>query len=337
MSQQNQVMSDILECNNRAVQHLKRGNSSEAVLILLKTVFKLRKARDRYLDCNSSSDSESNSDSNNSNIHNNSPLQSLRRSTNPATFCQRKRNTTRIRTSRTRTRATSEDDQDTRSEINHVTQEPTEQLEEEDFASSSDSFLATVPLSEWPKTRSSTESSAQNSNSNTATYNILPTENTGNLPENVFMLFDQAFIAQSEMPIADINQDLTYAFILFNTGLALHIKGMTERNDKHASYNSLHLAVKFYKISLGVLEQGATGRGNPTEIVLLLLSLFNNLGHICSHVADMKEALHCVQWLRSLVNAKSSLLLPHLREEHSFFTLSVLIPPGSEFALAPAA
>jgi hypothetical protein len=128
------------------------------------------------------------------------------------------------------------------------------------------------------------------------------------------------------------SQELTYAFILYNMGLALHIKGMEHK--KHAQ--SLHLAVKFYKLSLGVLEN-ACDNGRPNEVVLLLLAIFNNMGHIRSHFADIKEALHCVQWLRSLVTAKSPLLLPHLRDEHSFFTLSVLIPPGSEFALAPAA
>lgn len=294
----------IFEYNNRAVQHLRRGNSSEAVLILLKAVFKLRKVRSESI-CNSN--------------HGTSPADAGTSATTPtpttaASF------STETEPCQAVSSISSTNDPDNNMYSSRM--DPSSADRSLEVLDAEDSFMAHVPISDWPKTRVTT----------------IDNNNGAVLPENVFMLFDQAFIPASSPESVDgaaspRYQELAYAFILYNLGLALHMKGM--EHEKH--YQSLHLAVKFYRMALAVLEQHCDD-GRPSEIVLLLLALFNNIGHIRSHFADINEALHCVQWLRSLVTAKSPLLMnSHLREEHSFFTLSILIPPGLEFALAPAA
>jgi len=304
------------EWNNRAVQHLRRGNSSDAVLILLKTVFRLRKARakeglsqgqDKVVFSSSSQINDGN-------------------------------------TSNKKPRSAS---------LGHDTVSGGHQYEamEEEEEEEANKFVANVPISTWPRSpcddahrpfRQQQQQQGHHQRSNSCpdhpAHALQHRRSARRRPvENVFTLFDHAFVTSTHQVDGAIYRPLTYAIVLYNTGLALHLKGMEDDEIKTTQSQSLHLAAKFYTMALEVLEESSCQDGTSSEVLLLLLSLYNNLGHIQCHFFNVKEAQQCVEWLRNLVNAKSVLLLPHLREEHSFFCLSLLIPPGSEFSLAPAA
>ena len=210
--------------NNRAIQHLRQGNSSDAVLILLKAVFRLRKARARE-----------------------GVPKGFQSKEGQAVLSQ---------------------------------------------------LAANISLEVFPKPQTPTEAA--------------------------FPLFDQAFVFSNSAHTTDDAHlwPLTYGILLYNTGLALHVKGM----ENGGQPQSLHLAMKFYRMALEVLEAPVGGS------LLLLLALFNNMGHIQCHFYNVEEALQCVDWLKALISAKSTVLRPR---EHSFFSLSVLT--GSKLTLAPAA
>lgn len=285
------IAMNTFDWNNRAVQQLRRGNSSDAVLILLKTVFRLRQARARV---------------------------GLTRTTS---------NSSNSSSEKTTTQAHQDQDQDDQ-----------------------DKFVANVPISTWPKTDLVQGDHRSRIHHHQNSDNDIRRGRRRRPVENIFTLFDHAFVTSSSTTTANTKpqedaaagaaaqyRPLTYAIVLYNTGLSLHLKGMEDDQIKQTQTQSLHLAAKFYTMALQVLEDSYCQDGSSSELLLLLLALFNNLGHIHCHLFNVPEAQRCVEWLRSLVTAKSLLLLPDMRDEHSFFCMSILIPPGSEFALAPAA
>ncbi|CAB9499435.1 expressed unknown protein [Seminavis robusta] len=301
--------------NKRAVLHLRNGNTSSGVLILLRTVFQLRKAKARLQQQQQVLTRNIDYDTTNS-------AQKQDQSNNPAIASMSTSTSTSASTSSTST-----------------------------CASARESFLTSVPisnLSNQHRVGGSTTASVVPEAADPATsVNAASSSSTTTTTTTGIRLFDHAFVTCSPHPQEGSHfRPLAYAMLLYNAGLALHIRGLETDDQDHvpkqhhnerSSSASLHLAAKFYTSALEVLERNCHD-GTPGEITLLLLAVFNNLGHIQSHFFDVTETLKSVEWLRALTEAKSSTLLPEWWGQELFFRLNVaFIPPGSVFSLAPAA
>ena len=96
-----------------------------------------------------------------------------------------------------------------------------------------------------------------------------------------FRFFDRAFLLPeigNDDPWFTANQNRVSVIILFNLALSHHSLG-----SRFGSSNDLELALKFYKICLSIVDEcGMEEPSSPSDdfVLLLLLSLFNNIGHI---------------------------------------------------------
>lgn len=245
---------NIFESNNRAVGRLRRGNPSEAVLILLKTVFRLRKLRSSRGMISSSGSFQ--------------------------------------------------------------VEEPQEMGQ----------FVVDIWVPHLSSLLQHPERPEQDQNDNDIS-NRLHAQRAIPLYNHAFV-FTPSTYAKHEPQYKDAHLwPLTYAVLLYNTALALHLKGL-QGEANFANKPSFHLAIKFYKLAVGVLEQAST-----VPCLLLLLALHNNLAHVHCSLYNVEEALQCVAWLKTVLSSKKVVALS--ASLLSFFSFNVLT--GRELSLAPAA
>ena len=82
----------------------------------------------------------------------------------------------------------------------------------------------------------------------------------------------------------------------------------------------------------------AIGDGNPEDTTLLLLALFNNIGHLYSNYFCMiPETRHCAHWMRSILSSWPCQRYQRRGGDLNFFFLSVAVMPELAFTYAPGA
>jgi hypothetical protein len=119
--------------------------------------------------------------------------------------------------------------------------------------------------------------------------------------------------------------------VIYNIGLIYHQLGC-----ERESARDFRMAEFFYTQALVRIEKTILQRNYAASFNLLILALFNNLGHVHSHFYNASEASHCRQQtlMTFLITDYSKLLNS---EEYLFFYLNLLLSEPSWPKFAPAA
>lgn len=160
-----------------------------------------------------------------------------------------------------------------------------------------------------------------------------PIEIQGDLDKEVsdafLLLYDRAFC----LPLDETRERVVSSVILYNCALASHISGVLRGNS-----TNLTNALKLYKYAYRILQQRRAEEADSTE--LLLLALYNNMGHASYQLFHLEEAVHYVKCLREQMGLSDSenagAILPTIEDEdYDFFCFNVAI--RVELMGAPAA
>jgi tetratricopeptide (TPR) repeat protein len=155
--------------------------------------------------------------------------------------------------------------------------------------------------------------------------------------DHTFTLFDRALIfdnAELAAVSSDAAQNCVSAVLLFNMGLAFHIQGVCVHNLRSQTTN-FKKAMKLYEMAIEILE-GCKGCDDELN-GLLHLSLFNNMGHICSHFGETKHAKRCFKWMQAVLQAMECSDEDIHGEEFVPFHVNVLVLRGHDALAAGAA
>jgi hypothetical protein len=157
--------------------------------------------------------------------------------------------------------------------------------------------------------------------------------------DDVFQFFNRAItIAEDDERFSTLlcPHSLTriQSTILYNLGVLCHMEAVCSGKSTLALTNSL----QFYAGAYQVLESSCREFGFPYEDALLLvLSLFNNMGHIhSSFTMDSEKTQRCVSWMQSAFAAPQTthVLAP---EDFSFFSQYISVPAAAQLMISPAA
>ena len=99
-------------------------------------------------------------------------------------------------------------------------------------------------------------------------------------------------------------------------------------------------AMRFYELSYSTIENMIQDFGGyDCNLILLLCSLYNNMGHIYARSNDAEERQFCLEWLQRTVNAEEFMACTVLSEEDCCFFSQYLMftAPSKQFSTAPAA
>lgn len=127
---------------------------------------------------------------------------------------------------------------------------------------------------------------------------------------------------------------LTWAFVLYNLALCHHHRELKNGTMKK---EALLYALELYRAGLHVI-QAAMGDGRPQDIILLILAIYNNMGHLYSHLRMLDRSEECITEMRGLllrIPQNVRVTIPH--PEYAFFQLGAMAVPEDIFNKAPAA
>ncbi|CAB9510272.1 expressed unknown protein [Seminavis robusta] len=122
--------------------------------------------------------------------------------------------------------------------------------------------------------------------------------------------------------------------ILYNLGVFCHMEAVCSGNSTLAFANAL----QFYGGAYQVLENSSKIFGFPhDDALLLVLALFNNMGHIhSSFMMDSDKTRQCISWMQSTFATPQThnALAP---EDYAFFSQYISVPAGAQLLISPAA
>jgi hypothetical protein len=148
---------------------------------------------------------------------------------------------------------------------------------------------------------------------------------------NPFNIFNRAFVVPSSPNETNLIFKHLPFVVIYNIGLIYHQLGC-----ERESARDFRMAEFFYRQALVRIEKSILQRNYAASFNLLILALFNNLGHVHSHFYNASEASHCRQQtlMTFLITDYSKLLNS---EEYLFFYLNLLLSEPSWPKFAPAA
>ena len=151
--------------------------------------------------------------------------------------------------------------------------------------------------------------------------------------ENVFTFFNRGFLFRCKDGQIDFSspkvQSQIQATVLFNMAISHHCEAIEKGNSKHLA-TALHL----YELSYSVLRNAWEG-DSLEAVLLILMSVFCNMGFIASNVFDLERTRYCMEWLKSAISWKGSASLEG--DVYFFFFKNLSFVPMREPVLAPAA
>jgi len=121
--------------------------------------------------------------------------------------------------------------------------------------------------------------------------------------------------------------------ILYNLGVVCHMEAVCS-----GSSVLFGNALQFYSGAYQVLEGSSRTMGFPAEsMLLLLLALFNNMGHIhSSALMNSDKTRQCVTWMQSTF-AMPLVTRVLAAEEYLFFSQYICVPASQQLRISPAA
>ena len=142
------------------------------------------------------------------------------------------------------------------------------------------------------------------------------------------VFYDRAFF----LPLDESRERVISSVILYNCALASHISGVFQGNSEN-----LTNALRLYKYAFRILQEV---KADTDSTQLLLLALYNNMGHASFQLFHLDEAEHYVTCLRGEMGLSDSeplgAALPTIEDDdYDFFCFNVAI--RVELMGAPAA
>jgi hypothetical protein len=149
-----------------------------------------------------------------------------------------------------------------------------------------------------------------------------------------FAFYPCAFsFSGTEQAAANINDARTAAVIMYNFGLCFHVYGLNRPSPQY-----FLKALTMYTSALGLVEVASGTSGDAFSDHLLILALYNNIGHISSCEHKSHDTQMCLDRLRSILVVKAEQVerdmtywntpIPVL--EYAGFHLNVIILHGTE-------
>jgi hypothetical protein len=143
-------------------------------------------------------------------------------------------------------------------------------------------------------------------------------------PDNTFVLYDKSFlfsVASNHDYGIEVDMDTWKlqlgAILLYNWGVANHCVAISTGSTTH-----LQRSFKIYSRAFAVLTQRTDMDFNDST-TLLLLALYNNMGHCCSHLAEPESAQKCHQYIRSICG-RAKRLRQGFTSEYAIFDVNNL-------------
>lgn len=107
-------------------------------------------------------------------------------------------------------------------------------------------------------------------------------EDTENVAKNAFSFYTSAFVfagSEAELKATSLNEVRSASVVLYNFGLCFHVHGVSRAASQAYFAKALHM----YKTAVGLLEGMSELSSKAATIdYLLMLALYNNIGHICA-------------------------------------------------------
>jgi hypothetical protein len=155
---------------------------------------------------------------------------------------------------------------------------------------------------------------------------------TSSISHGLFQLYNRPFTFRTKMHTAaeavsslspDLEQKIWSAILLYNLGLAYHLQCIQSQRNENVAVNIpsstsntsalLSRALKFYELSLCLLDSMDEHFIHPCEIGKLLLAVVNNMGCIHSSFYNHQEMMHCrdliLVYFPEIISSSPSLLL----------------------------
>ena len=129
--------------------------------------------------------------------------------------------------------------------------------------------------------------------------------NSEQVVNNAFSFYSSAFIfsgSEDELKSTSSNEVRLAAVVLYNFGLCFHVNGI----NRAASKSYFAKALQMYTTAIGLLET-SSAISPPTEDkdALLLLALYNNIGHIYSCDHKSGDIQNCLEKIRKILAART--------------------------------
>jgi hypothetical protein len=128
-------------------------------------------------------------------------------------------------------------------------------------------------------------------------------------PTSMFSFFNRAFLIaadESALKMMHMHERRVALVLLFNSGLAFHNQAVQTKNDVAKIRTCFEAALAFYEEAVGVLVQECDSfilkeTTDCAEFRLLIMALFNNMGHIFANTCDFENAKICCDWIRQIL------------------------------------
>jgi len=149
----------------------------------------------------------------------------------------------------------------------------------------------------------------------------------------VFEFFPRAFVTEtpSGYGLCD-NPTREFVILTYNMALVYHYEAMcTGKASKYV------VALNIYEMCLCFIDS-MWNEVSHDDLLLLLLALYNNMGHAHSHLLNVEESRQSLASVRDLIlsslESQESLLS---EEDYKFFATTVVVFEGQECCCAPVA
>jgi len=183
-------------------------------------------------------------------------------------------------------------------------------------ATHSDSPMVSIPLTK--------DGMADGSSGTFSVFNQAMTIDKGDL------IFGDEDLKDGSGATISQNYHRLLAMLLYNMGLSLHLQSV--QNGKTAELKG---ALDLYEMAFSVVET-EWSRFDVDDLMLLLMALFNNLGHIHSNLYNLKQRETCIDWLTALAGHPTFHKLMQ-RDGYAPFFMNLLVVLKQQQLISPAA
>ncbi|CAB9510273.1 expressed unknown protein [Seminavis robusta] len=154
--------------------------------------------------------------------------------------------------------------------------------------------------------------------------------------DGIFLFFNRAMVIPHHCDFdlyCPKDQSRALAAVLYNIALVYHMEAI--RCGQHQT-TLLNHALHYYGFAYRTIESAAPQYGFQ-DVLVLLLALFNNMGHAHSMLLDNVDLTRqCLQWMQSTF-ANPRVKRQLFPEDYQFFFQYISVAASRQLLLAPAA
>ncbi|CAB9528367.1 expressed unknown protein [Seminavis robusta] len=158
--------------------------------------------------------------------------------------------------------------------------------------------------------------------------------------QNAFEFYDKVFLISNTQTHCccpaqlEKLQHMLLAVITYNLGTVSQRMGIQYGKSWHFAK-----AMRFYELSFSTIENVLQEYGFDGNLIMLLCSLYNNMGHIHARSNDIEDTKFCLEWLQRTVNAEEfSNCNAMCDDDYCFFSQYLMFSSThNHFRSAPAA